>query len=216
MSRVGRFSFASAGEGVEIFEPVAILRPERITLRNHIIISEFCYLAGGLGVHIGNFVHLAAHSSISGGGCFIIEDFSGLSAGARVITGTDDFLGQGIPAPAIPAAINHKYRKVTRSLVHLKRHSLLGTNVVVFPGVTIGEGAVVGAGSVVTRDLEPWGVYLGAPARRVKDRPPTRVVSLGERVYEETGVVPEDLGDIAMAMRRTLAREAAGGQGGGE
>lgn len=208
MSTVGRFSFAAAGEGVQIFEPVAILRPERITLRNHIIISEFCYLAGGLGVYVGNFVHLAAHSTISGGGCFIIEDFCGLAAGSRVITGTDDFLGQGIPAPAIPSAINHKYRKVTRSLVHLKRHSLLGTNVVVFPGVTIGEGAVVGAGSVVTRDLDPWGVYLGAPARRVKDRPPDRVVALGERVYQETGVAPEEIGDVLAVMSRALACEA--------
>ncbi len=212
MSRLGRFTFAAAGNGVQIFEPVAILRPERITLRNHIIISEFCYLAGGLGVFVGNFVHLSAHSSISGGGCFIIEDFGGLSAGARVISGTDDFLGDGIPAPAIPPVISHKYRKVTRSLVHLKRHSLLGTNVVVFPGVTIGEGAVVGAGSVVTRDLDPWGVYIGAPAKRVKDRPRARVLELGERVYEETGVVPEDLAGIESAMRQALALEARGRQ----
>lgn len=38
---------------------------------------------------------------------------------------------------------------------------LIGGNSVILPGVTIGEGASVGAGSVVTKDLEPWGVYVG-------------------------------------------------------
>ncbi len=38
------------------------------------------------------------------------------------------------------------------------------------PGVTIGEGAVVGANSVVTRDLELWGVYIGNRRHRERDR----------------------------------------------
>jgi len=38
------------------------------------------------------------------------------------------------------------------------------------PGVNLGEGAVLGLGSVATRDLEPWGVYIGVPAVKVKDR----------------------------------------------
>ena len=40
----------------------------------------------------------------------------------------------------------------------------------VFHGVTIGEGAVVGANSVVTRDLEPWGVYIGNRRHRERDK----------------------------------------------
>lgn len=40
----------------------------------------------------------------------------------------------------------------------------------VCPGVNVGEGAVLGLGSVATRDLEPWTVYAGVPAQRVKDR----------------------------------------------
>lgn len=38
------------------------------------------------------------------------------------------------------------------------------------PGVNLGEGAVLGLASVATRDLEPWGVYVGVPAVKVKDR----------------------------------------------
>jgi putative colanic acid biosynthesis acetyltransferase WcaF len=40
----------------------------------------------------------------------------------------------------------------------------------VAPGVNIGEGAVLGLGSVATRDLEPWGVYAGSPAVKVRER----------------------------------------------
>ncbi len=40
----------------------------------------------------------------------------------------------------------------------------------VAPGVSVGEGAVLGMGSVATRDLEPWGVYAGVPAVKVKER----------------------------------------------
>jgi putative colanic acid biosynthesis acetyltransferase WcaF len=40
----------------------------------------------------------------------------------------------------------------------------------VAPGVNLGEGAVLGLGSVATRDLEPWCVYAGVPAVKVKER----------------------------------------------
>jgi len=40
----------------------------------------------------------------------------------------------------------------------------------VAPGVNLGEGAVLGLGSVATRDLEPWGIYAGVPAVKVKER----------------------------------------------
>ncbi|MGY1605516.1 acyltransferase [Geodermatophilus sp. SYSU D00815] len=48
----------------------------------------------------------------------------------------------------------------------------IGARATVMPGVTIGEGCVIGAGAVVTRDCEPHGMYLGVPARRVKDLRP--------------------------------------------
>lgn len=49
-------------------------------------------------------------------------------------------------------------------------HAWLSTRVTVLPGARIGEGAVVAAGAVVTKDLEPWGLYGGVPARRIGDR----------------------------------------------
>ena len=47
----------------------------------------------------------------------------------------------------------------------------LGCNVIVLPGVTIGEGAVCCAGCVVTKDVEPYSVAAGIPAKKVNERP---------------------------------------------
>lgn len=55
----------------------------------------------------------------------------------------------------------------------------IGPRVIVLPGVTIEEGCVVAAGSVVTRSTTSWGVYAGIPARRI-----------GERSQDTTGYVP--------------------------
>ena len=44
----------------------------------------------------------------------------------------------------------------------------IGARAVILPGVTIGEGTIIGAGSVVTKDCEPGAVYVGVPARRVR------------------------------------------------
>lgn len=52
--------------------------------------------------------------------------------------------------------------------IRIGRGSWLGAGVIVLPGVTIASGCVVGAGSVVTRDTEPNGVYVGSPARRFR------------------------------------------------
>lgn len=39
-------------------------------------------------------------------------------------------------------------------------------------GVTISEGAILGLGAVATKDLEPWSIYAGVPAKKIKNRPP--------------------------------------------
>lgn len=54
--------------------------------------------------------------------------------------------------------------------VVLEPYSWVCARAIVLPGVNVGEGAVLGAGSVTSRDLEPWSVYAGNPALRLKAR----------------------------------------------
>jgi acetyltransferase-like isoleucine patch superfamily enzyme len=55
--------------------------------------------------------------------------------------------------------------------VAIHDHAWIGARAIVCPGVTVGEGAVVGAGAVVTRDVPPWTIVAGNPARRIGERP---------------------------------------------
>lgn len=54
--------------------------------------------------------------------------------------------------------------------VHIEEDAFIGCNVIICSAVTIGRGAIVGAGSVVTKSIPPYQVWAGNPARYIKDR----------------------------------------------
>ncbi|WP_420230511.1 acyltransferase [Psychrobacter sp. ER1] len=54
--------------------------------------------------------------------------------------------------------------------VTLKRQVIVGAGSIIMPGVTIAEGCSIGAMTLVNKSTEAWGIYVGNPARRVKDR----------------------------------------------
>ena len=184
--------FKEIGKNVTIHEPVTIIKPGSIVLKNNIIISEYAYLAGGLGLHIGNFIHISSQSIISGGGYCVLEDFVGLSAGVRIISGSEDINGDGLTNPTIP----DEFRSYYRSYVHCKKHSFLATNVIVHPGVTIGEGTVVSSGSVITKDLEPWSIYMGIPARKIRDRQKEIILDKEKEILMKYSIESSSFKDI--------------------
>ncbi|MFA6142005.1 MAG: acyltransferase [Candidatus Omnitrophota bacterium] len=126
-------------------------------------IDDFVFIYAGKMCRIGKFTHISSFTSIIGGGEFILEDFAGLSAGCRIITGSDDFSGGFLSNPTIPA----KYKNVVLGRVIIRKHVIIGTNSVILPGVTVGEGATVGAMCLVSKDLDPWGIYIGPQAKKV-------------------------------------------------
>ena len=171
-----RFGFARCGRDVTIYAWVRVVGPERIEVGDHVIVDDFVFLDGGAGLHIGSHVHVATFTSIVGGGEAVLGDFCGLAAGARVVTGTDLADGSGLIGPTIPDDL----RAVRRGRVTIGEHVFVGTNAVVHPDVVIGTGAVVGSGAVVTRDLEPWTINVGVPARPVRSRPREAVLRNAE------------------------------------
>ena len=181
--------FAEKGNDVTIYPYVVLVNESNIHLKNNIIISEFAWIHGGIKTLIGNFIHISSYSSIVGGGICILEDFVGLSAGVRVITGSELIKGEGLTNPTIP----HKFRAVTRSFVHLKKHSFIASDVIIHPGVTIGEGAVIGSNSVVSKDIEPWSINVGSPTKQVGERNPDNILKLQDKLYKEYSVDPYDV-----------------------
>lgn len=176
-----RRHLGSCGREVRVFMGARLVHPEVIAVGDHSQLDEGVHLFGGEGIELGSYVHFAFHSSISGGGRCVVGDFVGVAAGARIITGTDLADGSGLTNPTVPP----HYRAVTRGQVRVGEHALIFTNAVVLPNVTIGEGAVVAAGSVVHYDLQPWTVYAGTPLRRVGERPKERVIELAAQVRRD-------------------------------
>lgn len=147
-------------------ESARIVGRENIVFGDPVLIDDFVLVMAREPIILGNYVHLACFSSITGGDRVEIGDFSAVSQGARLLTGTDDFTGWGFGN----STVDERYRNTTRAPISIGRFCIIGANAVVLPGVTIGEGATIGAGTVVTRDLEPWGVYLGNRRIRERDR----------------------------------------------
>lgn len=186
-NQVSRLPFAAVGSDVTVWARAQIIGAELISVGDRVIIDDFVLVLAAAPTTIGSFVHIAAATTVMGGGTFVMEDFSTLSGGVRVYTGTDDYLGGSMVNSTVPAP----WRLPVRSSVHLGRHSVVGAGCVVLPGVVVGEGAAVGALSLVNRDCEPWTVYAGSPARPVKERPRDRILELEAELravfYDEAG-----------------------------
>jgi acetyltransferase-like isoleucine patch superfamily enzyme len=185
--------FAFVGQDVTIWPKAKIVMPEVITIGNSVIIDDFVFIMGGAKTVIQSFIHIASFTSITGGGEVVMEDYSALSSGVRVYSGNEDYTGGCMTNPAVPAP----YRIPIRSFVHLKKHALVGANAVILPGVIIGEGAVVGANSLVTKDCEPWTIYVGSPARPLRRRPSEKILEMEARLraelYDTSGrYIPKD------------------------
>ena len=167
----------------KIYEYAKIVNRNNLSIDFFSQIDDFVFINAGTKTEIGKFVHIASFCSIIGGGEFYMEDFSGLSAGCRIVTGSDDFTGGGLTNPTVPL----EYTNVKKSFVRIKRHAIIGTNVTILPGVTIGEGAAVGAGCIVRKDLEPWSIYAGQDCRRIKSRPADLILQLEKKLFAENG-----------------------------
>jgi galactoside O-acetyltransferase len=142
---------------VKTFEYTKIIGLENIDFGKNIIIDDFVFIYAKEKIKIGNYVHIALHSSITGGERLIIEDYSAISQGVRILTATDDFKNWGFGN----STVANSFRNINSGLIKISRFSIVGANSVVLPNVVIGEGAMVGANSVVTKDLQPWGIYVG-------------------------------------------------------
>ena len=158
-------SFKSFGHNVRISDKASIYNADQIEIGDHSRIDDFCVISGK--VKIGRNVHIAVYCNIAGGEKGIIfEDFSGLAYGCQVFTQSDDYSGRSLTNPTVP----DEYKKEVKKAVKIGRHTIIGTNTLIFPGVEIAEGTAVGALSILTKSTEEWSIYVGIPATRVKER----------------------------------------------
>ncbi|MCW3173485.1 acyltransferase [Shewanella subflava] len=165
--QLNEMGFAALGHNVLISDKASIYGAQRIKLGNNVRIDDFCVLSAGEGgINIGNYVHIAVYALLIGAGEILISDFAGVSSRVAIYSSNDDYSGNFLTNPTVPT----KYTNVTHADVYIGKHAIIGSGSVILPGVSIFEGTAVGALSLITKNCEPFGVYIGAPAKKIKNR----------------------------------------------
>jgi len=127
------------------------------------------YLFGGViiiapsGVRIGNRVTVNTRSRLDGSGQLEIGDDVMIGPGVQIITSNHRFDRLDIPM---------MYQGINKKPVLIKDDVWIGSNSIILPGVTIGTGAIVSAGAVVTKNIMDFDIVAGVPSKVIKSRLP--------------------------------------------
>jgi len=173
--------FKQLGQDVVIHPDSVFKVPEQTVIGHHNAIDKgfICNTV----LQMGDYIHIAPYVVVIGGknSTLILEDFSFIAAGTKVIAGSELYTEDALIGPTIPA----EYRSLKLSTIRFGRFTGCGVNCAIMPGVTLGEGSVIGANAVVTRNTEPWTVYVGNPAKPVKTRPNKNILEYAKRLGYE-------------------------------
>lgn len=161
------FGFARVGENCIVARNCTIIGLENITIGDNVRIDGFTSLIAPAGkIRIGSFVHIATACMLGARGGIEIGDFASLSQGVRIFTAIDDFSGRRMSNAMVPADLSG----VQTAPVKIGRYVPIGSGSIILPGVEIGEGAAVGAMSLVPSSLAEWTIHAGNPAKATGKR----------------------------------------------
>ena len=152
------------GKNVLISRKCSMYSPKEISIGNNVRIDDFCILSGN--ITLGSNIHIAAYCALYGTFGIEMEDYTGLSPRCTIFSATDDFSGDYLISPMVEQSKTN----VTGGKVLIKKYSQIGANCVIMPNLTIGEGVTVGTMSMVNKSSENWSIYVGIPAKKIKER----------------------------------------------
>lgn len=156
--------FKSIGEGCCISRKASFYGVGRMSIGDNVRIDDFCILSGN--ITIGSHIHISAYVALYGAEGIELEDYTGISPRSTIYSTMDDFSGDYLIGPIHPK----QSTSVTGGKVLVKRYSHIGANCIIFPNLTLEEGVVVGACSMVRHSLESWSIYAGIPCKKLKER----------------------------------------------
>jgi acetyltransferase-like isoleucine patch superfamily enzyme len=122
-------------------------------------------------VSIGNNVHIGQNAFFQGYGGLTIEDNAHISRNVTIYTYSHQYMGEVLP---------YDTGMIVKP-VHIEKNAWIGMNVSIIPGVTIGEGAIIGMGTIVSSDIPPLAVVGAPPCRTIKYRDKTHYAALEDR-----------------------------------
>lgn len=159
------FGFLCIGECVKISRKASIYNAQSMKIGNNVRVDDFCILSGH--IEVGNNIHIAAYTALYGGTAGIyIDDYVNLSSRIGIYAICDDFSGESMTSPVIP----EQYKNVSSKPVYIGKHTIIGANSIILPGIRIAEGSAFGCFSFVNRESEEWSLNVGIPFHRIGDR----------------------------------------------
>lgn len=164
LEELNSLGLKSFGDNVLISRKTSIYSPQKISIGSNVRIDDFCILSGN--ITIKDNVHISAYTGLYGGGEIVIGNYSGCSQRCTLISASDDFSGEYM----VGAVIDEQFKNVCYGKIELEDYVQLGSGTTVLPNVTIKEGAVTGAMSLVNKDLDSWTINVGIPCKKMKDR----------------------------------------------
>lgn len=162
-----KVGFKSIGENVLVSSRCVIYGAGNITIGDNVRIDDFSLLSavGGY-IDLHNHIHIAAYASIFGKGGVTMKDFTGISAYVSLYSASDDYGGDYLVGPMmLPETLN-----IISKPIVMEKYTTCGSHAVVLPGVTMGEGSILGASSLAIKSLDPWMTYSGVPAKPIRQR----------------------------------------------
>ena len=150
------------GHGIRIGRGALATHPETFEIGDGVFIGEHAFIQGRFDGRclIGDHTWIGPQSYFDARD-LVIEEYVGWGPGAKVL---------GSRHTGVPLDVPVIQTDLEIEPVRICAWADIGVNAVVLPGVTIGRGAIVGAGSVVTTDVEPFSIVAGVPARLVRRR----------------------------------------------
>lgn len=152
------------GKNVFISKKCSIYGADKVSIGSNVRIDDFCIISGE--VVIGNYVHISAYSALYGKAGIKIGNFCGISPRSTIYSVSDNFSGEHMISPMVPSDLTCLHQ----GQVILNDYCQLGANTIVMPSVILEEGAVTGAFTFVTSNLQHWSINCGIPAKFCKKR----------------------------------------------
>lgn len=157
--------FETLGKNVLISDKASIYGANQMRIGDNCRIDDFCVVSGR--VEMGRNVYVGPFALIAGGtpGVFL-DDFATLAYRVQIFSQSDDYSGETMTNPTVPVA----YKNETKIPTYIGRHVIIGAGSTVMPGADLAEGTSLGSATLVLRSTDPWSIYVGNPARKLKDR----------------------------------------------
>lgn len=150
------------GEGVVLYPLSKIIRPKNVELDNYCRIFDNVFIDGGKSIKIGKYSTITWYTLIEGGGATCIGDRVFVGPGTKILNSTYALNGYYVVEHMAEGVQEIRYGDII-----IEDDAYIGANCTIMPGVTIGEGAVIGANSLVTKDVEPWSTNVGTPSKKI-------------------------------------------------